>query len=127
MGITYTKIKVRNLLTNSETTELDAKIDTGATMLILPGDIAELHRFPVSRKISVKYADESRAEKDVVWGVEMEICGRKAVFEAVIEPKKSYALIGAIVMETLDLIVEPRSMGVYPNPRSPDVPLTEIE
>ncbi len=127
MGITYTKVKVRNLITKSEPTEIDAKIDTGATMLVLPGDVAALHQFPVSRRISVKYADESRAEKDVVWGVELEICGRKAVFEAIIEPKKSYVLVGAIVMETLDLIIEPRSLGVYPNPRSPDAPLTEIE
>ncbi len=127
MGITYTKVKVRNLLTKSEPTEIDAKIDTGAMMLVLPSDAAALHQFPVSRRISVKYADESRAERDVVWGVELEICGRKAVFEAIIEPKKSYALVGAIVMETLDLIIEPRSLGVYPNPRSPDAPLTEIE
>ncbi|MDW8438702.1 MAG: hypothetical protein RMM16_11800 [Chloroherpetonaceae bacterium] len=127
MGITYTKIKVRNLLTNTEPTELDAKVDTGATMLVLPGEVATLHQFPVSRKTSVKYADESRAEREVVWGVEIEICGRKAVVEAIVEPKKSYALVGAVVMETLDLIVEPRSLGVYPNPRSPEMPMTEIE
>jgi len=127
MGTTYTKVKVRNLLTKSEPTEIDAKIDTGATMWVLPGDVAALHQFPVSRRISVKYADESRAEKDVTWGVELEICGRKAVFEAIIEPKKTSALVGAIVMETLDLMIEPRSSGVYPNPRSLDAPFTEIE
>ena len=39
---------------------------------------------------------------------------------------KRYALIGAIVMETLDLIVEPRSLQIYPNPRS-KLPMAEIE
>lgn len=58
--------------------------------------------------------------------VEVEICGRKGWFEAIVEPKKKYPLIGAIVMESLDLIVEPRSMGVYPNPRS-RLPMAEIE
>jgi len=43
-----------------------------------------------------------------------------------VEPKKNYALIGAVVMEALDLIVEPRSLGVYPNPRS-SLPMAEIE
>jgi clan AA aspartic protease len=127
MGITYTKVKVRNPLTESKTIELDAKIDTGATLLVLPGDVANELKFPFVRKTPVKYADESRAERDVVGAVELEACGRKAWFEAIVEPKKSYALVGAIVMETLDLIIEPRSLGVYPNPRSPDAPLTEIE
>jgi clan AA aspartic protease len=127
MGITYTKVKVRNPLTESKTIELDAKIDTGATLLVLPGDVANELKFPFVRKTPVKYADESRAERDVVGAVELEVCGRKAWFEAIVEPKKSYALVGAIVMETLDLIIEPRSLGVYPNPRSPDAPLTEIE
>ncbi|MFQ3597236.1 MAG: hypothetical protein SNJ66_02735 [Chloroherpetonaceae bacterium] len=127
MGITYAKIKVRNPLTQSRAIELDAKIETGATLLVLPGEVADELKFPFVRKTPVKYADESRAEKDVVGAVELEICGRKAWFEAIVEPKKSYALVGAIVMETLDLIVEPRSLGVYPNPRSPEAPLTEIE
>ncbi len=54
------------------------------------------------------------------------ICGRKGVFEAIVGPNKRYALIGAIVIETLDLIVEPRSLQIYPNPRS-KLPLAEIE
>ena len=78
------------------------------------------------RKQNVKYANEETAEKDVVWGVEVEICDRKGVFEAVVEPNKKYTLIGAIVMETLDLIVEPRSLQIYPNPRS-KLPMAEIE
>jgi len=48
------------------------------------------------------------------------------VFEAIVEPKKKYALIGAVVMETLDLIVEPRSLGIYPNSRSV-LPMAEVE
>jgi len=58
--------------------------------------------------------------------VEVTICGRKGVFEAIVEPKKNYALVGVVVMETLDLIVEPRSLGIYSNPRS-DLPMAEVE
>ena len=39
---------------------------------------------------------------------------------------KAYALLGAVVMETLDLIVEPRDLRIYPNPRS-RLPMAEIE
>ena len=74
----------------------------------------------------MKYANEETEEKDVVWGVEVEMCDRKGIFEAVVEPNKRYALVGAIVMETLDLIIEPRSLQIYPNPRS-ELPMAEIE
>lgn len=57
----------------------------------------------------------------------MEVWQRKGVFEAIIEPRKKYALLGAIVMEALDLIVDPRGLQIYPNPRSPNMPMAEIE
>lgn len=118
MGIIYTNIKLRNALTDSEAVELKAKVDTGATLLVIPGDVSEEFEFPIIRRQNVKYANEETAEKDVVWGVEVEICDRKGVFEAIVEPKKRYALVGAIIMETLNLIIEPRSLQIYPNPRS---------
>jgi len=126
MGIVYTTIKIRNPLTNSETLELNAKVDTGATLLVLPGNIQNELNFPIIRTQTVKYANEETAEKDIVCAVELEICGRKGWFEAVIESNKKYALIGEVVMETLDLIIEPRDLGVYPNPRS-KLPMAEIE
>ena len=126
MGIIYTNIKLRNALTDSEAVELKAKVDTGATLLVIPGDVSAEFAFPIIRKQNVKYANEETAEKDVVWGVEVEICDRKGVFEAIVEPKKRYALVGAIIMETLDLIVEPRNLQIYPNPRS-KLPMAEIE
>lgn len=126
MGLVYTTIKIRNPLTKSKIVEIDAKVDNGATMLVLPGSIAKELNFPKIRKQVVKYANEETAERQVIWGIELEICNRKGIFEAVIEPKKTYPLIGAIVMETLDLIIEPRSLKIYPNPRS-KLPMAEIE
>ncbi|HEO64572.1 MAG TPA: hypothetical protein ENI73_01760 [Spirochaetes bacterium] len=105
MGIIYTTIKIRNPLTESEFIELNGKVDTGATLLVLPGDVAKKFSFPKIRREIVKYANEETAERDIVWGVELEICGRKGMFEA---------------------IVEPRSLAIYPNPRS-DLPMAEIE
>lgn len=62
-----------------------------------------------------------------MWGVEVAVCGRKGVFEAIVEPKKTYALLGCVILEPLDLIVEPRELGIYPNPHSPTLPMVEIE
>lgn len=106
--------------------EVTAKVDSGATMLVLPGEVAQAFNLPVIRKQNVKYADERVEERDIVGVIEVEVCGRKGWFEAVVEPLKKYALLGAVVMESLDLIVEPRSLGIYPNPRS-NLPMAEIE
>jgi len=126
MGIVYTPIKVRNPNLDEPATEMQAKLDTGATMLVLPAELVKQYRFVVIRRQTVKYANEDTAERDVVGMVEVEICGRKGWFEAIVEPKRGYPLIGAVVMESLDLIVEPRGLGVYPNPRSVQ-PMAEVE
>lgn len=127
MGVVYTTLKIRNALVKGEFVEIQAKIDTGATMLVLPQFLADSLKFPNMRTQTVKYANEEKASLQVVWGVELEVCGRTGVFEAVIQPNKTYALLGAIPMEALDLIVEPASLGIYPNPRSPEQPMAEIE
>jgi predicted aspartyl protease len=127
MGIFYETILVRNILKGGEPIELPVKVDTGATMLVLPGWLQEQLQFPVIRRQLVRYANEETAEREVVYGVEVTVCGRTGVFEAVIEPAKRYGLLGAIVLEALDLIADPRSQRLYVNPRSPDLPMAEIE
>ncbi len=126
MGVAYTQIKVRNPFADIPPMELTAKVDSGATMLVLPGEVASAFNLPLIRKQNVKYANEQTEERDIVGVIEVEVCGRKGWFEAVVEPLKKYTLLGAVVMESLDLIVEPRSLGIYPNPRS-DLPMAEIE
>jgi predicted aspartyl protease len=127
MGIFYETILVRNVLIGGEPIELSVKVDTGATMLVLPGWLQQQLQFPVIRTQVVRYANEETAEREVVYGIEVTICERKGVFEAVVEPEKRYGLLGAIVMEALDLIADSRSQKLYVNPRSPQIPMAEIE
>ncbi|MFN0050030.1 MAG: retroviral-like aspartic protease family protein [Cytophagales bacterium] len=127
MGIVYTTLKIRNAINKGEFVSIQAKVDTGATMLVIPQHLADALQFPSMRHQTVKYANEKSKNLLVVWAVELEVCGRKGVFEAVVRPNKNYALLGAIPMEALDLIVEPASLGIYPNPRSPEMPMAEIE
>lgn len=126
MGMTYEKIKIRNIVKKTEVEELEAKVDNGATMLVIPKDVVDKLDFPFLKKIKVKYADEREEERDVVWGVEVELCGRRSVFNAIVDSSKKYALVGGGVLEELDLIIEPRSKRVYPNPRS-EIEMAEIE
>jgi predicted aspartyl protease len=127
VGTFFETVSLRNVLTDSEPLELSAKVDTGATLLVLPGWVHQQLQFPIIRRQTVRYANEETSERDVVYGIELTVCGRKGVFEAIIEPQKRYGLLGAIVLETLDLIADSRSQKLYVNPRSPDLPMAEIE
>jgi predicted aspartyl protease len=126
VGLIMTPLRLRNAVTPGDVVEIEGKVDTGATMLVLPGSVATELNLPVIRRQIVKDANERTEEKDVVWGVELEICGRRGVFSAIVEPTKTYALVGAVVMEELDLIAEPQARRVLPNPRS-HLPTAEIE
>ena len=51
--------------------------------------------------------------------------GRTGVFKAILEPARTDALLGAIVMEDLDLLVDCSNQRVYR--RDPDTVITEVE
>ena len=61
---------------------------------------------------------------EIMYG--LEIAGRKAVFDVLVENEGAQPLIGQIVLERLDLIIEPSTGRVIPNPRSPETPMIEI-
>jgi hypothetical protein len=48
------------------------------------------------------------------------------IFDVLAENEGSQALIGQIVLERLDLIIEPSTKKLIPNPRSPEMPMIEI-
>jgi len=56
----------------------------------------------------------------------MEMCGRAGEFNVLAEPESAQPLIGQIILKQLDLIVDPSTRKVIPNPRSPEMPMVEI-
>jgi hypothetical protein len=73
----------------------------------------------------VRYADNRTARRPIVRDMWLELCGRGSDFTAVVEPDWQDALIGAIVLEELDLIVDCTRGEV--RPRDPDRIISEIE
>jgi hypothetical protein len=55
----------------------------------------------------------------------VELLGRHSVFRATLEPKRETALIGAIVLEDLDFLIDPRKECIFP--RDPDIEMFEAE
>lgn len=58
-------------------------------------------------------------------GVYLQLLGRHGTFTAIVEPKRKTALVGAMVLEDLDLLVDCTTQQVVP--RDPRGAMYEIE
>ena len=126
MGKVVEKVKLTSLFEPEKSVEVDAIIDTGATMVVLPQDVIEELGLRKIGERRVRYANNQIQIKSVYRGVILELKGRDGIFDVLGEVEGSEPLVGQIVLEALDLIVDPITKTVIPNPRSPDMPMTEI-
>ncbi|MBI3267382.1 MAG: aspartyl protease family protein [Planctomycetes bacterium] len=106
---------------------VEALVDTGSTRLVLPSSVVQMLGLAVLGRIPVRFADDRRDVRDRVGIVSLELMGRKTEVDAVVEPGKSYALLGQIPLEGLDLRVDCAGRRLIPNPESPDAPLSEMQ
>src|SRR5438128_267226 len=72
-------------------------VDSGATRLVLPPAVVKQLGLPSAGKLKVRYADGRTSTRHAVKGVYVAILGRDGVFTALVEPKRTTALVGAIV------------------------------
>jgi len=101
-------------------------VDPGATHLVMPLAIAKELGLPIKKqKIKVRYADGRRGLRSEVDEIRLYLQGRDGVFSAIVEPKRDTALIGAIVLEQLDYLVDCARQCLVP--RDPDHIVSEIE
>jgi predicted aspartyl protease len=100
-------------------------VDCGASKLVLPQAVVKQLGLPPADKILVRYADGRTARRRGAEGAFVELLGRHGTFTAIIEPKRETALIGAIVLEDLDLLVDCQRQRLVP--RHPHGAVYEIE
>lgn len=100
-------------------------VDTGATRLVLPKRVAQQLGLRETGQVGVRYADGRKATRPLVDGVHLEMLGRSSVFKAAVEPRRTEALIGAIVLEDLDFVVDPTRQRLVP--RDPKMIISEAE
>jgi predicted aspartyl protease len=100
-------------------------VDPGATRLVLPQAVVKKLGLPIQGKYKVRYADRRRAERNLAREAYVDLQGRTSIFNAIVEPKRKTALIGAIVLEDLDFLVDCTNQRLVP--RDPTGPVTEIE
>ncbi len=102
-----------------------AVVDSGATSLVLPGPVAKALGLTEKSRTRVRYADRCAALRPLVGDVHLRYAGRDGVFDAIVEPKRTSALLGTIVLEALDLVVDCENQRLVR--RDPRYIVSEIE
>jgi clan AA aspartic protease len=104
---------------------IPAVVDSGAARFVLPASAVKQLGLRIIGKARVRYADGRTAVRNTTRGALVRLNGREAIFTAIIEPKGDTALIGAIVLEELDLLVDCTHQRLVP--RDPRFQIAEIE
>jgi clan AA aspartic protease len=137
MGKVMAKIKLTNSLDAGiartgalshdqvRTLEMEGLVDTGATLLVIPEEAAAFLGLPVVGQRPIRLADGRVRSFPVVGELRIEILGRDMATDAVVMPIGTTILIGQVVLETLDLVVNPKSRDVLVNPEHPDGPMAD--
>ena len=100
-------------------------VDSGATRLVIPQSLANRLGLKVSGTASVRYADGRTAERPIAQRVRLKYGDRESIFNAIVEPGRESPLIGAIVLEDLDLLIDCTNQRLVP--RDPKQIVSEIE
>ena len=107
--------------------ELDALVDTGAVMTLLPQEVVEALGLPLDGKIIVTLANEETIELPRGRLLSLALGDRQMDTDCLVGPPRCEPLLGQLVLERLDLIVDPVKHVVSPRPESPLLPSLKLK
>lgn len=102
-------------------------VDSGAVMLMLPQDLVEALGLSEVGKAIVTYADERKEERPIAGIVTVKVGNRLTSVNCVVGPPNSEPLLGQIVLEAMDLLVDCAQQKLLPRPESPFLPLLKLK
>jgi clan AA aspartic protease len=123
------ELALRGILREDQVRSFNVKViaDTGAVMLVLPQDEVEALGLREVRKAVVRYADERKEERSVAGPVTVRVDGRAATVDCIVGPPNSEPLLGRVVLEIMDLLVDPLQQRLIPRPESPFLPELKLK
>ena len=96
-----------------------AMVDSGAYMLAVNEDIQiQLDLRKVDEQ-EAEFADGRKSKLDIVGPVDIRFKNRATTVRAMVLPGDSQVLLGAIPMEDMDVVIDPRKQELIVNPSSP--------
>ena len=138
MGYVYAEIELTNeddvalhrhgILPDNEVKRVTctALVDSGAWDLVINQEVQRRLNLRVLGKQTVRLADESLLEVEIVGPVEVRFEDRSTIITAVALPTTSEVLLGAYPLESLDAFIDPKRQKLLLNPKSPNNPTAYI-
>ena len=133
MGLVYAEIDLatggdmylfrQNLLGEEKIKQVtvNALVDSGAYMLCINENVKAQLDLPVIEKQFSRLADETLFELEVVGPVEIRFENRSTTVRAIVLPGNLEVLLGAIPMEDMDVLIDPKRQKLTVNPEHPYV------
>jgi clan AA aspartic protease len=103
-----------------------ALVDTGAWDLIINESVQQRLNLRVLGKQTVKLADETLLEVDIVGPVAIRFEDRSTFMTAIVLPSTAEVLLGAYPLEGLDAFIDPKRQKLLLNPKTPTNPTAYI-
>ena len=131
MGLTYATLEVINAIDSGMVRrklmpEADVRretvrmlVDSGAYMLCLNEHLATQLGLDVVGSMTGELADGTVSKMPVAGPVELRFGNRRTSVDAVILPGQAEPLLGAIPMEDMDVLVDPKRQELIINPENP--------
>lgn len=107
--------------------ETDLLVDTGAVLVVLPQDMVEALGLVTVDKMVVTLANDEKIEMELAGPLVLTIVGRTMTTDCLVGPPRCEPLLGQVVLERLDLIVDPTKRSLTVRPESPFLPSTKLK
>ncbi len=136
MGLVYADIELvnaddlalnrRGFLPDEEIRMVRSKalVDSGAYELVINETMKSQLDLPVLEQRIAKLANDSERSVEMVGPVEVRFENRSTVVRALVLPGSTEVLLGAIPLEGLDVVIDPRQQRLTVNPAYPNIPST---
>ena len=99
--------------------EIEALADTGAIAMAIPEDVAEKLGAP-SCAMTPSASPTAASSRSITWApLWIEVLGRGMTGDAIVLPRGTTPLLGAVQLEMMDLVVVPATGEVITNPGPP--------
>jgi clan AA aspartic protease len=139
MGLTYADITLANGtdadLAQTGRIEKDAVrkvgvsalVDSGAYLLTIDESIKTQLGLNVKEMREIELADGSRSECEIVGPVDLHFQNRSTTCRALVLPGATEVLLGAIPLEDLDVLLDPKTQQLIVNPARPYLAGTKVK
>jgi clan AA aspartic protease len=131
MGLIYADITLQNsvdagmwrrgVLPDDKVRQMDVKalVDTGAITLTINDEIAKQLDLEVKDQVDVELADGTRGKSNLVGPVDIRFQNRITSCLALVLADSSEVLLGAIPMEGMDVVIDPKMQQLTVHPDRP--------